>query len=558
MCLSACSGGDDDPIEPTPKPEVTKSEITIDSNIISNGLSFTNEKDEQSISFSTNENWTLSVASTTSGATWCTASATSGSKGAATVKISVAENTTYDNRSVSVTIKAGTATKTFTISQKGMVNYEAIERAALTEFYSVAGGDSWVNNTNWCSDRPLNEWFGISTMNGRITHIQLPHNGLEGIIPESFFALTEVEWINLEENNLSGDLSEKFGNFTNCKFLGLARNNFTGSFPKSFRKLVNLTYFSLFENKLSGLFPLELMQMPNWNTVIKDRYAPQQKGFGFEWPATQQMIDLGDGIYMHPDGVALEYRVNELKIPSTDEISHFCKNIYKKVTDSFDFISFVCNSDQLSNEVAGFEHSVSNSIKGIGQNLYDCTNDFGSKGLLKSINVLTDRKGIYSGGPFLHELCHYWGAINIGQEHGDSNGFYYDYGHWGISDVHGQLGGFDYATLETNVDGNPNKYKASSYWGQTNYNKKAFLQAAISNITYAPLELYLMGLIPASEVPEMHIFRNVRTEGSTSDNGIFYADSQKTITIDDIINKYGERIPDWKESQKDFRGLLVV
>ena len=122
MCLSACSGGGDDPIEPTPKPEVTKSEITIDSNIISNGLSFTNEKDEQSISFSTNENWTLSVASTTSGATWCTASATSGSKGAATVKISVAENTTSDNRSVSVTIKAGTATKTFTISQKGMVN----------------------------------------------------------------------------------------------------------------------------------------------------------------------------------------------------------------------------------------------------------------------------------------------------------------------------------------------------------------------------------------------------------------------------------------------------
>ena len=120
MCLSACSGGGDEPIEPTPKPEVIKSEITIDSSIISNGLSFTNEKGEQSISFSTNENWTLNVASTTSGATWCTASVTSGSKGAATVKFDVVENTTYDNRSVSVTIKSGTATKTFTISQKGV------------------------------------------------------------------------------------------------------------------------------------------------------------------------------------------------------------------------------------------------------------------------------------------------------------------------------------------------------------------------------------------------------------------------------------------------------
>ena len=120
MCLSACSGGGDDPIEPTPKPEVIKSEITIDSSIISNGLSFSNEKGEQSITFTTNENWTLSVASTTSGATWCTASATTGFKGAATVKFDVAENTSYDNRSVSVTIKSGTASKTFTISQKGL------------------------------------------------------------------------------------------------------------------------------------------------------------------------------------------------------------------------------------------------------------------------------------------------------------------------------------------------------------------------------------------------------------------------------------------------------
>ena len=120
LCLSACSSGGVDPIEPTPKPEVTKSEITIDSSIISNGLSFSNVAGDQSISFTTNENWTLSVASTTSGVTWCTASATSGSKGTANVKFTVTENTDYDNRSVSVTIKSGTATRTFTISQKGV------------------------------------------------------------------------------------------------------------------------------------------------------------------------------------------------------------------------------------------------------------------------------------------------------------------------------------------------------------------------------------------------------------------------------------------------------
>lgn len=117
LCLSACNGGGNEPIEPTP--EVTKSEITIDSNIITNGLSFSTDKGEQSISFTTNENWTLSIAETRNGTIWCTASATSGTKGTASIKFSVTENTDYDDRSVSVTIKSGTETKTFTISQKG-------------------------------------------------------------------------------------------------------------------------------------------------------------------------------------------------------------------------------------------------------------------------------------------------------------------------------------------------------------------------------------------------------------------------------------------------------
>ena len=118
--LAGCSGGgNDEPINPTPKPEEVKAEITLDSSIVSNGLSFGVASGEQIVSFSANTNWTLSVASTTSGATWCKASATSGSKGNATVKFTIDENTSYDDRSLSVTIKAGTASKTFTITQKG-------------------------------------------------------------------------------------------------------------------------------------------------------------------------------------------------------------------------------------------------------------------------------------------------------------------------------------------------------------------------------------------------------------------------------------------------------
>ena len=119
--FASCSdGGSDDPVNPTPKPEEVKAEITLDSTIESNGLSFGASAGDNSVSFTTNTNWTLTVSSTTSGTVWCTASAISGSKGSATVKFTVTENTEYDDRSVSVTVKAGTASKTFKVTQKGV------------------------------------------------------------------------------------------------------------------------------------------------------------------------------------------------------------------------------------------------------------------------------------------------------------------------------------------------------------------------------------------------------------------------------------------------------
>lgn len=122
--LASCSdGGNDSPDNPTPQPNPTPEEtasITIDSSITSNGVDFDAKGGEKTVSFSANKDWTLSVATPTNGTVWCTPSATNGVKGDATVKFTVKENSDYDDRSVSVTIKAGTASKTFTITQKGV------------------------------------------------------------------------------------------------------------------------------------------------------------------------------------------------------------------------------------------------------------------------------------------------------------------------------------------------------------------------------------------------------------------------------------------------------
>lgn len=118
MALVACSGGGGED-EPTPTPTPSETPIvTLDSSITTNGLNFDTTSGEKSVTFNTNTDWTLSIAETRSGTLWCTPSATSGFKGDVTVKFTVTENTEYDDRSVSVTIKAGTASKSFKITQK--------------------------------------------------------------------------------------------------------------------------------------------------------------------------------------------------------------------------------------------------------------------------------------------------------------------------------------------------------------------------------------------------------------------------------------------------------
>lgn len=120
LCLSACSKGEEDePIAPTPKPEVNTPTITLDSSIQASGLSFDTSASEKSISFTTTSDWTLSIAETRSGTEWCKASPTSGGKGTANVKFTTTENIEPDDRSVAVTIKAGATSKTFTVTQKG-------------------------------------------------------------------------------------------------------------------------------------------------------------------------------------------------------------------------------------------------------------------------------------------------------------------------------------------------------------------------------------------------------------------------------------------------------
>jgi len=76
---------------------------------------------------------------------------------------------------------------------------------------------------------------------------------------------------------------------------------------------------------------------------------------------------------------------------------------------------------------------------------------------------------------------------------------------------------------------------------------------------YSYLDLYLMGLISAAEVPDFFILNNfARVSTDTNGHPVFRAERTK-VTIQDVIAAEGPRLPDVDHSQRKFNtGIVVV
>src|SRR5262249_23600619 len=76
---------------------------------------------------------------------------------------------------------------------------------------------------------------------------------------------------------------------------------------------------------------------------------------------------------------------------------------------------------------------------------------------------------------------------------------------------------------------------------------------------YSHLDLYLMGLISAAEVPDFFILNSlVRTGRDAHGHPVFRAERTK-VTIQDVIAAEGPRLPDANHSQRKFNtGIVIV
>ena len=166
----------------------------------------------------------------------------------------------------------GKVLKTVTVIQGNALEEEITkEREALIAFYHATNGDQWKNNTNWCSDKPVSEWFGIVVDNDHVIQLILTENNLSGSLPEYIGELTYLTDISLWGNyNLGGELPTKLYSLKKLKSLNIHCCAFEGEISPDIQLLSNLVSLSIGNNKFIGRFPSEIGELKNLYSLLVD------------------------------------------------------------------------------------------------------------------------------------------------------------------------------------------------------------------------------------------------------------------------------------------------
>ena len=84
-----------------------------------------------------------------------------------------------------------------------------LDRQALVAIFEATGGANWKKSTNWLTDEPIGEWYGVGTdSGGRVAGLDLVDNRLNGAIPPEIVILTNLEDLKLAGNVLLGCIPE--------------------------------------------------------------------------------------------------------------------------------------------------------------------------------------------------------------------------------------------------------------------------------------------------------------------------------------------------------------
>ena len=113
------------------------------------------------------------------------------------------------------------------------------DKAALIALYNAAGGADWKKSDNWLSDKPLDEWIGVSAdAEDRVIALDLHDNDLTGPIPPELGNLSRLESLGISDSGLA-EIPPELGNLSRLESLGIGYNDLT-EIPPELGNLSNL------------------------------------------------------------------------------------------------------------------------------------------------------------------------------------------------------------------------------------------------------------------------------------------------------------------------------
>jgi hypothetical protein len=224
------------------------------------------------------------------------------------------------------------------------------------------------------------------------------------------------------------------------------------------------------------------------------------------------------------------------------------QQFYAYFPDDFDFVQVVFSAPSYN----GYRYHapIRNDVSGIGQRIFNATSQYGSAGRLLGINVFPIDSSFDAGAmAFSHETGHQW--INYVQHPRLTPG-----PHWPPSTMASGVMGFNIPGVNAGGQfpyaiepAGTGLYRVTAC--QPERGRDGSPGCAGWN-EFSDFDLYLMGLLPASQVSP-----GVVLEGTMCQNCSTMAGT--TITVQDIIATHGPRLPDPSTSQKSFRvGTVVI
>lgn len=88
----------------------------------------------------------------------------------------------------------------------GNIDITLQERDLLIEFYYEMNGDDWEKATNWKTGKPIGEWHGVTVTDGHVTGLELPANGLTGVLTDILSKFSHLRVLRLSGNHITGKI----------------------------------------------------------------------------------------------------------------------------------------------------------------------------------------------------------------------------------------------------------------------------------------------------------------------------------------------------------------